>query len=232
MVMRTVTTLEDFIRFNLKDLERILVKTNKNIFVNYEKEDVIQSVLLHFHRNDVITKWNSNQVDGCSFSTWIFKVISNYVRAYYVKMNQEQIGFKRCLSLDTPLESEGNTSSETISYYLEDQTDYYSKSDFSLNFQEVLKQIKRYDTHDSKRKITYCDLLTKYLSGYADAEIAKHYGCTIAGIGQQKKKLRELIERCEDGTILSKIRLNESSKHRRKISKEKSNIDHSPVIMS
>ena len=79
--MKTVNTLDDFIKYNSKDLNNILWKKFRNFVMGADSlEDLRQDIFLHFFKNKIIEKFDSNR--RVMFSTYFYRCLQNFLFGY------------------------------------------------------------------------------------------------------------------------------------------------------
>lgn len=210
--MVTVKTLADFVKYNDKDLTRIIYKCfPKSKWKNYEMEDVKQDCLYRFARVNTVERWDPEK--AACFSTYMFRCIHNFIHSYYLNDSSREHVVHNSISLDRDRGEEGNPVD--LHHYLEG-TNYNSISDLGLHLSGIHKLLVEHDKIDIPRSIKLSSLLEKICEGKKDQEIADEIGITCAGIGGAKRTLLKFIRKCEDGTILKRIELKKDNTYERK----------------
>jgi DNA-directed RNA polymerase specialized sigma24 family protein len=196
MVMKTVYSVEDFFKYNHQDLLNIMQKSNKMIFINHDHQDITQHFYLHAHRTQCIQRWDENKT--ASFSTYMFRCISNFIRSYYYKPKKEIRAFKECLSLSNSLD--GQEGQASFMERVIDPVDHEGQSDLKLDMIKFDKYLKSLSL--SKRKLTLHNLLQFYIQGYTDMDIHREVSnITVAGIGVQKRYIGTLLKKFNNPLI-------------------------------
>ena len=216
MTMKTVYNVEDFVKYNDIDARRIIKKVFPKVEDRYNMEDIVQHLYLTFFRLKTIERWDPNAT--ASFSTWIYKCISNFLASYYLHVTKKEKDRTSTLSLDFEMaDRRGSARKVTLHDFVGAEDPYMN---YSLYVTQISKLLKRYTACDIKRTVPYYDQFKYYCNGHSDSDISEAFNLTIAGVGNNKRNLRKLIKKCEDGTILNDIQMMEAMNLKKKLEKE------------
>lgn len=182
--MMTVYSTEDYVKFCRQDTINIIYKIKPCLKYTENLDDLLQNFYLHIHRSQSVTKWSPE--GGAQFSTWMYRVIYNFIFNYYGKEKKEKHYFRHAISLDS-LEN----------FEVESNTDF----DFKVWSEIILSKLKKLKVR--KQKIQYSELFQLILEQNIDAEIASKFQMTQSNVGLLKKKLAKIINQIENNSFKS-----------------------------
>lgn len=180
-------TLEDFIRLNHTDVLKLFYVKFKNILrEDFTLEDCTQSFYLHLSKTKAVEKYDPNNEWGAKFSTYMFRIMSNF--SFLIHGGKHKKQYSATCSLDeivfSNLTRMASIPSEEIS----------ENSNLSFDLKQIYHKLVEYDeTQKYAAKIKFSDLFKLYESGLTDSEISKKYEISTAAVGARKRILRQLV---------------------------------------
>lgn len=218
MVMKTTETLEDFCKYNMKDLDLIIYKLfPKRSWKIFEFEDVRNDILMRFCKQKTVERWTTS--GGASFSTYIYRCVFNHISSYYKYFGSREMLLLNSTSHDAIINGDGGTGgdSHSLAYYLSDkENNSENLTQLNIWLNQIKKILEKYDETGHTRVIPFNVLLGHLMDDMTDNEIATKYNMTCANVGGQKRKLVELIKKCESGSIYNTISINKDKMNGRK----------------
>ena len=181
------STLEDFVRLNHTDIQKLFyVKFNNILREDFTLEDCTQSFYLHLSKTKAVEKFDPNNEWGAKFSTYMYRVMSNFSCLIHGGKHKKQ--YSATCSLDEIVFSNlSRMSSLPIEEICEN-------SNLSFDLKQIYKKLVEYDeTQKYAAKIKFSDLFKLYESGLTDSEISKKYEISTAAVGARKRILRQLV---------------------------------------
>lgn len=185
--MVTTDNLGDFVRLNDKDVEKIIFKVYPKINMFHDIEDVKQHLYLSFVRLKTIEKWDLSK--GGSFSTYIYRCISNFLASYYRKQKREKTKFKECISLEYENENGSN-----LYNYIKIKN-FEEDCNTKIRIKKILKLLEKYNDHSFVLPMS--SLLKELINGERNTDTAKKFKTTLQNVILVKKRLIKEIERIE-----------------------------------
>jgi hypothetical protein len=180
--LKVVKNLEEFYKYNDKDIDNILNSKFKNILKYNSAEDLKFEIYERLFKKKYIENYRPFEVivdddnknwyikpSHAKFSTYICKFIFNYIFAYYNKVNPDNL----CLSLDEYNDS--NYSEENKSRLkIENSYNPFEEVDFNLETESILNELEE-RTKDRGTFVLDSDLelkIVKFLEQFGKS------GCT------------------------------------------------------
>jgi hypothetical protein len=148
--LKVVKNLEEFYKYNDKDLDNILNSKFKNIIKYYSSEDLKFEIYERLFKKKYIENYRPFEIvvddetkswyvkpSHAKFSTYICKFVFNYIFAYYNKVNPDNL----CVSLDDFNDS--NYSEERRSRIkFESSYNPFDEVDFGLETDSILEELE------------------------------------------------------------------------------------------
>jgi hypothetical protein len=180
--MKRVYSVEDFIKYNHKDLLNIILSKFSNcIKYDYSLEEMTQDFYCHMVRNKVVEKFDPER--KVLFSTYIYTCLRNFCFSFILTKS-----LKKTDHYFNTVSVESDIGDGLLGILGEE--DVTPKHDLEV----MLSKIKKYERNRSwPSNLSLSELVRLYYLGYSDTAVARMYNVTNACIGAKKKVIREVL---------------------------------------